>query len=235
MAAEMLRTLSLSVAAVAALLTPAAADQAAVERGAKVYLKCKSCHRIGDGAANAAGPHLNAIFDRQAGSLEGFRYSKDIVRMGIEGLVWDHEKLDLFLENPKSLVSKTRMNFRGLKDEGDRADVIAYLRAYSDNPSDIPESAPTEARDPDVAPEILALQGDPDYGEYLSGECVTCHRADGADDGIPSITGWPAEDFVVALHAYRSKHRDNDAMRMVTSRLSDEEIAGLAAYFGGLE
>ena len=108
--------------------------------------------------------------------------------MGAEGLVWDHEKLDLFLENPKSLVSRTRMSFRGLKEPGDRADVIAFLRAYSDDPQNIPESAPTETRDPEVAPEVLALQGDPDYGEYLSGECVTCHRADGGDDGIPSIT-----------------------------------------------
>lgn len=231
----MRRILSLSVALFAAMLTPTAADQAAVERGAKEFRKCKSCHRVGDGAANSAGPHLNQIFGRRAGSLEGFRFSKNIIRMGAEGLVWDHEKLDLFIKNPKSLVSKTRMKFRGIKDEAARADLIAFLRVYSDNPQDIPESAPTEVRDPKVSPEVLALQGDPDYGEYLSGECVTCHRADGGDEGIPSITGWPAEDFVVALHAYRSKHRDNDAMRMVTSRLSDEEIAGLAAYFGGLE
>jgi len=228
-------SLSLSLVALAIMLTPAAADQAAVERGAKEFRKCKSCHRIGDSAANSAGPHLNEVFGRRAGSLEGFRFSKDIVRMGIEGLVWDHEKLDLFIENPKALVSKTRMKFRGIKDEQKRAALIAFPRAYSDNPQDIPESAPTELRDPEVSSEILALKGDPDYGEYLSGECVTCHRADGGDEGIPSITGWPADDFVVALHAYRSKHRDNEAMRMVTSRLSDEEIAGLAAYFGGLE
>ena len=229
------RALSLSLVALAIMLTPAAADQAAVERGAKEFRKCKSCHRIGDGAANSAGPHLNRIFGRQAGSLEGFRFSKDIIRMGVEGLVWDHEKLDLFIENPKSLVSKTRMKFRGIRDKAARADLIAFLRAYSDNSQDIPESAPTEMRDPEVSAEVLALQGDPDYGEYLSGECVTCHRADGGDEGIPSITGWPEEDFVVALHAYRSKHRDNEAMRMVASRLSDDEIAGLAAYFGGLE
>ena len=230
-----LRPLILALAALT-VAAPAFADQAAIERGAKVYRKCKSCHRIGDGAANSAGPHLNGIFGRKAGSLEGFRYSKDIVRMGNDGLVWDREKLDIYLENPKALVSKTRMNFRGLKDAGDRADVIAFLRVYSDDPQNIPESAPTELpSDPSVDPAVLAIQGDPDYGEYLSSECVTCHRADGGDEGIPSITGWPSEDFVVALHAYRSKHRDNQAMQLVASRLSDEEIAGLAAYFGGLE
>ena len=237
MAADVLIKRLLICAAISlAALTPAKADQAAIERGLKVYKKCKSCHRIGDGAANSAGPHLNGIFGRKAGSVEGFRYSKDIVRMGNDGLVWDREKLDIYLENPKALVSKTRMNFRGLKDAGDRADVIAFLRVYSDDPQNIPESAPTELpSDPSVDPAILAIQGDPDYGEYLSSECVTCHRADGGDEGIPSITGWPSEDFVVALHAYRSKHRDNQAMQLVASRLSDEEIASLAAYFGALE
>ena len=214
---------------------PAIADQAAIERGADVFRKCKSCHKVGEGAKNGVGPHLNGVFGRKAGSIEDFRYSEDIVRMGNDGLVWDHEKLDIYLENPKALVSKTRMNFRGLKEEADRSDVIAFLRAYSDNPQNIPESAPTEMpSDPSVDPAILALQGDPDYGEYLSSECVTCHRADGGDEGIPSITGWPVDDFVVALHAYRSKHRDNQAMQLVASRLSDEEIAGLAAYFASL-
>lgn len=218
------------------LAAPAAADRAAEERGAKVFRKCQGCHKVGPGAVHAKGPHLNGLFGRRAGALTDFDgYSDDIVRMGVDGLVWDHEKLEIYLENPKALVSRTNMKFRGLKRRQDRNDVMAYLRTFSDNPQNIPESAPTAPNDPVVSPEILALQGDPDYGEYLSGECVTCHSADGADKGIPSINGWPQEDFVVALHAYRSKHRDNEAMRLIASRLSDEEIAGLAAYFGGLE
>ena len=78
-------------------------------------------------------------------------------------------------------------------------------------------------------------EGDPEYGEYLSGECVTCHKADGADEGIPSITGWDAAAFFYTLAAYRDGDREHEAMRLVASRLTDEEIAGLAAYFGRLE
>ena len=77
--------------------------------------------------------------------------------------------------------------------------------------------------------------GDAEYGAYLSGECVTCHKADGADEGIPSITGWEPEAFFHALLAFRSGEREHEAMQLVASRLSDEEIAGLAVYFGGLE
>lgn len=202
------------------------------KRGEKVFKKCRSCHKVGDGATNRVGPQLNLLFQRPAGSVEGFKYSKSILRAAADGLIWDHKTLDIYLENPKALVSGTRMNFRGLKDARDRADVMAYLRQFSDNPADIPEASPTiTGTDHDVDPTILALQGDPEYGEYLSSECVSCHQLDGEDSGIPSITNWPAEDFVIAMHAYKAKKRSHPVMQMMAGRLSDEEIAGLAAYF----
>lgn len=96
-------------------------------------------------------------------------------------------------------------------------------------------ASPALAEDPAVAPEVLAIEGDRDYGEYLASECVTCHRMDGDVDGIPAIIGWPADLFVTALHAYRTKHRENQAMQMVAGRLTDEEIAALAVFFEGVE
>jgi len=202
------------------------------KRGETVFKKCRSCHKIGDGARNGVGPPLNGLFQRAAGSIQGFKYSASMLRAGADGLVWDHETLETYLENPKSLISKTRMNFRGLKDAHDRADVMAYLRQFSDDPSNIPEASPTIAgTDHSVDPEILALQGDPEYGEYLSSECVSCHQIDGTDSGIPSITHWPVEDFVIAMLAYKDKKRVHPVMQMMAGRLSAEEIAGLAAYF----
>ena len=206
-----------------------------VERGKKVFRKCQSCHAVGDGARNKVGPQLNGVFGRTAGTAEGFKYSKDMIRVGEGGLVWDLEHLHAYIENPKALVSQTNMNFRGIKDPDDREAVIAYLRTFSDNPRDIPEAAPTERpTDHDVDPAILAIKGDPEYGEYLASECTTCHRVDGADEGIPSITNWPAEHFVVAMHAYKDKVRPHPVMQMMAGRLSNEEIAALAAYFATL-
>ena len=82
---------------------------------------------------------------------------------------------------------------------------------------------------------MLAIVGDAEYGEYLSSECLTCHQSSGSNDGIPGITAWPTEDFVIAMHAYKQKIRSHPVMQMMAGRLSDEEIAALAAYFSDLE
>jgi cytochrome c len=77
--------------------------------------------------------------------------------------------------------------------------------------------------------------GDVAYGEYLSTECVTCHRPTGATSGgIPPIVGLSPSAFVDALLAYKDGQRDNQVMRNVTSVLGAEEIAALAAYFATL-
>ncbi|MEQ8621196.1 MAG: c-type cytochrome [Thalassobaculaceae bacterium] len=230
----------IGLVAVLSVAAPDARSQSApigdAARGETLFRACVSCHRVGKSARNAVGPHLNGVFGRKAGTVDGFRYSEGLVRAGADGLVWSAEMLDAYLENPKSLVSRTRMNFQGMAVQEDRADVIAYLRRFSDRPSDIPESAPTmAATDHDFDPTILAIVGDPDYGEYLSGECVTCHQTSGAAEGIPSITGWPRDDFVIAMHAYKTEVRPHPVMRMIAGRLSDDEIAGLAAYFEGLD
>lgn len=207
------------------------------DRGEKIFKKCAGCHQVGQGAVNRIGPHLNGIFGRKAATVgDGFSYSKGLKRAGSDGLIWSLDKLDAYLENPKALVTGTRMSFRGLKDAQDRHDVLAYLRRYSDRPADIPEAQPTQVP-PEVTlpPEILAIVGDPDYGEYLASECTTCHQRSGADDGIPSITHWPLEDFVIAMHAYKRKIRPHPVMQMMAGRLTDEEIAALAAYFKDLE
>ena len=69
------------------------------------------------------------------------------------------------------------------------------------------------------------------YGEYLSGECVTCHRLDDSASQIPSIFGWSEDRFVEILAMYKNGNRENPAMRNVAASLGDEEMAALARYF----
>lgn len=235
------RLLSISLC-IGAVCAPAATFAQAVaignvENGAEVYRReCASCHQIGDGAVHRIGPHLNHIFDRGAASHDDFRYSAALERQGRDGLTWDLRRLDAYIENPRALVSGTRMSYRGLRDEARRADLIAYLRVYSDQPQDIPEASPTAlASEVALSAETLAIVGDVEYGAYLSQECTTCHQVSGANEGIPGIVGWPEEDFVVAMHAYKEKLRPHAVMQSVSARLGDEEIAALAAYFKVLD
>ena len=79
-----------------------------------------------------------------------------------------------------------------------------------------------------------ALGDDLAYGEYLAGECVTCHRV-GADKAIPPINALPAPYFIEALREYRDAERDHDLMRTVARSLGDSEVRALAAYFEQLD
>ncbi len=95
--------------------------------GAKVFRKCKACHEL-TRERNKVGPHLVKIFNRPAAVVEGFKYSKALKKAGEEGLVWDAENLDKWLENPRKFLPGNRMAFAGLKKAKDRADVIAYMK-----------------------------------------------------------------------------------------------------------
>ncbi len=76
------------------------------------------------------GPSLATIWGRTAGTVEGFtRYSKALEQAEI---IWDEHSLDAWLENPKAFIPNSRMTFRGLRDKGQRRDLIAYLRSVSE-------------------------------------------------------------------------------------------------------
>lgn len=82
---------------------------------------------------------------------------------------------------------------------------------------------------------LPARAGDAALGEYLASECVTCHQVSGQQvGGIPAIIGLPQDAFVALMDSYKRRERDNQVMQAMASRLSAEEVAALAAYFGSL-
>jgi len=82
---------------------------------------------------------------------------------------------------------------------------------------------------------LSAQAGDVGYGEYLAAECVTCHRADGAETAIPDIVGWEAAVFEIVFKAYKTGERDHKAMVSIAAGYDDEQIAALAAYFASIQ
>jgi cytochrome c len=94
-------------------------------RGEKVYSRCFACHAID---RDRTGPRHAGLFGRTAGSVPGFPYSPAMKKAGANGLVWNDETLDKFLQNPTKFVPGTRMGYAGVKDDQERADLLAYLK-----------------------------------------------------------------------------------------------------------
>ena len=100
------------------------------ENGEQVFRQCRACHQIGDGAKNLVGPQLNGIVGRKPAGVDGFAYSQASKDAVAKGVVWDEATLLKYLEAPQAFMPGTKMSYAGLKDEGDRKDVIAYLMKF---------------------------------------------------------------------------------------------------------
>jgi cytochrome c len=96
-------------------------DAAAGERIFKA--QCGACHAT-EAGKHRVGPSLAGIVGRKAGEIEGFRYSPANKN---SSLVWDAATLDTYLANPRAAMPGTTMTYAGLRNEGQRADMIAYL------------------------------------------------------------------------------------------------------------
>jgi cytochrome c len=97
-------------------------------KGEQVFKKCMACHTATD-KTNKVGPYLFGVVGRKVAAVEGFNYSASMFDYAATGAVWDEATLQTYLENPKAIVSKTKMAFSGLKNPDERADVIAYLKS----------------------------------------------------------------------------------------------------------
>lgn len=111
----------------AALLSalPAPYDAADLDNGRRVFARCRSCHTITEGGPNMTGPNLHGVFGRQAGGHPEYNYSSALKQADF---VWDGERLDHWLENPRTFLKGTKMSFAGIPDAEDRRDVIAFLK-----------------------------------------------------------------------------------------------------------
>lgn len=124
------RRLAMALAASSLLAAFAASPAAAenLEKGAQSFRKCRACHDVGANAANKVGPALNGIFGRAAAANPGFNYSEAMKTAGAKKLVWNDETLNGYLESPGTYLPKNKMAFKGIADEAERADLIAFLK-----------------------------------------------------------------------------------------------------------
>jgi cytochrome c553 len=86
-----------------------------------------------------------------------------------------------------------------------------------------------------------AVTGNPVAGESKNQMCGGCHGIPGWRTaypevyGVPKIGGQHPAYIVKALQEYKSGERSHPSMRAIAASLSDQDMADLAAYYGGAE
>ncbi len=68
-------------------------------------------------------------------------------------------------------------------------------------------------------------------------QCISCHGRDGVSKlpEAPNLAGQGKDYLTIALTAYRSGARKNDMMSVMAGKLTDADIADLAAYYSAIE
>jgi cytochrome c len=159
----------------------ASADPAAGEAAAR---KCTGCHNFAAGAGNKQGPELYDVVNRLVGSHAGFAYSDILLEHKDRGDLWTYENLSAFLLAPKGYAPGTKMAFPGIKDDQERANVLAYLGTLSASPAAYPAPAAAEAP-AEEAPAADAPAADAPATEAPAGEAPAAEAP--ASEATPAV------------------------------------------------
>ena len=79
--------------------------------------------------------------------------------------------------------------------------------------------------------------GDAAAGKEKAAQCTSCHGANGEGSGTPNtaIAGMDVGAFTKGISAYKSGERKNPMMEMFAKKLTDQDVADLAAYYATLK
>ncbi|MDB5044085.1 MAG: hypothetical protein JWQ08_135 [Deinococcus sp.] len=89
---------------------------------------------------------------------------------------------------------------------------------------------------PVTLPALTFTSPDAARGAQRSAGCAGCHGAGGVsgEETVPSLAGQVASYTRQQLSAYRAKVRGDSTMQNVAARLTDQDIADIAAHFAAL-
>lgn len=94
-------------------------------RGQRVFDACAACHSL-EPNRSMTGPSLAELWNRKAGGLASFpRYSSALKSSSV---VWNDKTLDDWINDPQRLIPNNDMTFQGIKDDRQRADLLAFLK-----------------------------------------------------------------------------------------------------------
>lgn len=136
---------ALAATALTALPIAATAQSGDVAAGEKAFRGCQACHVVVNdegetlaGRNGKIGPNLYGVAGRQAGTVEGFKYSDALVTAGDDGLVWDEANFVEYVQDPTAFLRahlddksvRSPMTYKVRKEE-DAVDLYAYLSSLA--------------------------------------------------------------------------------------------------------
>jgi len=114
-----------AVLVVSVALSPAVAADGDAARGQQLFNNCAACHSL-EPDQNMTGPSLAGLWNRKAGGLSSFSRYSDALKSS--SLVWNDKTLDDWVKDPQHLIPGNDMPFPGIKNERQRADLLAFLK-----------------------------------------------------------------------------------------------------------
>jgi len=173
-----------------------------------VQLMCASCHGENGVAPTSNWPHV-------AGQKTDYTYK----------MLLDYQS-GLRSEDERSKLMTAAVEPMS---QQDMADVAAYYASLPAHEATVKAPAHADA-------ERLVRKGDP---TRLLTPCASCHgvKGQGGKEAAPALAGQSEKAFIRTMMLYKNGERDNDvnkAMSQFASKLTDEEIRQLAAYYRGL-
>jgi len=112
---------------VACMIVFAPGVAAAEPPGATLFKRCSFCHDVGPDARNKAGPQLNGLDGRKAGSVAGFSYS---AANKAAGFVFNEASFTAYIKDPKAKIPGTKKAFAGVASEDDAHALWDYLKPF---------------------------------------------------------------------------------------------------------
>ena len=113
--------------------------------GEEAFSQCVTCHVVEDpsgevlaGRGAKTGPNLYGVAGRQAGIVEGFRYSDSMVEAGEGGLVWTEEAFVPYVHDPTAYLrevtddrrARGKMTYKLRGPDEEAANIYAFLAQY---------------------------------------------------------------------------------------------------------
>ncbi len=98
-----------------------------VDRGARLFKRCGTCHTLDKDGRHKVGPNLYGIFGAKAAAKADFpRYSK---AMKESGIIWTDENLAEYTKNPREFMPGNGMTFAGIRNDEDIQLLLEYMRS----------------------------------------------------------------------------------------------------------